>query len=156
MSENSTIDSSSKDISSTLFSFLSSPDAMEKLGGILSKYTNASNGNNSPLYEDFSKQDNTSATQDDSFETNLSEPSTTNENLQNSNFGFDFSKIASVFASISPQKSEKNKEQTALLLAIRPYLSPRRKELIDSFIKINHVGEILSKMNQKGEQNVLQ
>ena len=147
MSESGIIEGHSQDISGALFSFLSNPDAIGKLSGILSKYTNASDNTNSPQGEDFSKENDTSDTQSDENIAVSSTSSPTNKNSSNLNLGLDFSKIASILGGNSPEKAQKNKEQIALLLAIRPYLSPRRQELIDSFIKINHIGEILNKIS---------
>ena len=147
MSESGIIEGHSQDISGALFSFLSNPDAIGKLSGILSKYTNASDSTNSPQGEDFSKENDTSDTQSNENIAVSSTSSPTNKNSSNLNLGLDFSKIASILGGNSPEKTQKNKEQIALLLAIRPYLSPRRQELIDSFIKINHIGEILNKIS---------
>ncbi len=147
MSESGIIEGHSQDISGTLFSFLSNPDAIGKLSGILSKYTNASDSTNSPQGEDFSKENDTSDTQSNENIAVSSTSSPTNKNSSNLNLGLDFSKIASILGGNSPEKAQKNKDQITLLLAIRPYLSPRRQELIDSFIKINHIGEILNKIS---------
>ena len=147
MSESGTIEGHSQDVSGAFFSFLSNPDAIEKMSEILSKYTSTSESNNSPQSEDFTKEDGASDTQNGENGAISSASSPTNKNSGNSNSSFDFSKIASIFGANSPEKAQKNKEQIALLLAIRPYLSPRRQELIDSFIKINHIGEILNKIN---------
>jgi hypothetical protein len=48
-----------------------------------------------------------------------------------------------------------NKQQNDLLRAIRPYLSTRRQEVLDSLIKFERLGAMLKKLTQ-GEQNVSQ
>ena len=45
--------------------------------------------------------------------------------------------------------------QTALLLAIKPYLSQKRAELIDGFLKFEQIGSLLKNLNAGGN-NVLQ
>ena len=147
MNETGASTGASPDLTGLISSLLSSPESLSKLSGIISKYTNSENGVNSPPSEHLGEfvDDNDTTNANINAEPPTSSP--TEENSSNAGNRLDLSKIASIFSSNSSGKSQKNKEQTALLLAIRPYLSPRRQELIDSFIKISQLGEILQKFN---------
>lgn len=55
--------------------------------------------------------------------------------------------ILSLLSSQKPRESAVDDRRIALLLAIKPYLSPRRGELIDSFIQLNRLGGILRSLS---------
>ena len=156
MSENTESTSPQFDISSLVSTLLSNPDTISKLGDILSKFTPNENGANSPLNSNFDNENNKN---DESFEnlaSNDAISSPTEQETSNPNLNLDFSKISSFLSGIALPQKHKINNQITLLLAIKPYLSPRRKELIDSFIKISNFGEIFKSINQQGGTNVLQ
>lgn len=156
MSENTESTSPQFDISSLVSTLLSNPDTISKLGDILSKFAPNENGANSPLNSNFDNENNKN---DESFEnlaSNDAISSPTEQETSNPNLNLDFSKISSILSGIALPQKHKINNQIALLLAIKPYLSPRRKELIDSFIKISNFGEIFKSINQQGGTNVLQ
>lgn len=156
MSEASQNSNPSPEIAGLLSSLLSNPEALSKISGILSKYTSEENSNNPP--QSTQNIEDLARTRTESDANGIENPteSPTEQVFKNSENTFDFSKIASLFGGEFYAKKSQNKEQIALLLAIRPYLSPRRKELIDTFIKFSRFGVILNKFNQNGGQNVLQ
>lgn len=108
----------SADLSSILGSLLSNPDAISKVNGIISQYTSS----------DGEKNDTSEASP-----TEAAEPASE-------------AKIPDLLSLISSSTPTQNKEQTALLLAIRPYLSPHRRELIDGFIRMSKLTDILKKL----------
>ena len=108
----------SADLSSILSSLLSNPDAISKVNGIISQYT-SSDGENKAASETAPSE-------------SAEPPSET--------------KIPDLLSLISSSAPTQNKEQTALLLAIRPYLSPHRRELIDGFIRMSKLTDIIKKL----------
>ncbi len=143
------------DLSGVLSSLLSNPGALSKLSGILSKFTAETDGNNSPLDSNLTKDINTRDALDDKNQTDKDDLLPTEAASSNPDTSLDFSKIASIFSSINLPKTSKNNKEIALLLAIKPYLSPRRKDLIDSFIQITNFSEIFKSINHKGGSDVL-
>lgn len=130
---------------------LSNPSALSKIDEILKKHGIAQNQNdgiNSPQNEIFEADspqsgENSPNNQDSSptFSNNKSrEPSTTPSGI--------LSLLPKNLPSADPR-------QTALLLAIKPYLSPKRAELIDGFLKFERLGSLLKNLNLGGA-NVLQ
>lgn len=64
-------------------------------------------------------------------------------------------KLSGVMAALSgggSQGARANDRHTALLLAIKPYLSPKRAELIDDLIKLGSVGELLRGLENSRSQ----
>ena len=147
---------SAPDLSGVLSTLLSSPETLSKLSGILSKFTAEANGDSSPLDSGLSNNVGADDTPEDENQAVVNSSLPTKAASATPDSSVDFSKIASLFSSINlPQKS-KNSKEIALLLAIKPYLSPRRKELIDGFIKLSSFSEIFKNFSPKGESDVLQ
>lgn len=156
MNENDEKTGSTSSPSELLSAILSNPETISKLSGILSKFASNENSINPPLEDNFLSNDAIyNANNSESFNSN-STNSPTEESPNNSNSGMDFSKIAPIFSMLKAPPNAKNNRQIALLLAIKPYLSSRRKELIDSFIQITNFSEIFKNFTQKGDSDVLQ
>lgn len=118
-----------------LSALLSNPDTMAKIGGVISKYTSSENRDNPPQNKDFE-------TKFDDFSNNKGnntpisdEESPTEENQENS-------EIAPVPSSKKVESRANENDQIALLLAIRPYLSERRRDMIDTFVRLSKMGNI--------------
>ena len=156
MSEANSNSSSETNISDIISNLLSNPESLSKISEIVSKYTSNENGSNSPLETKISEESKDTIDDINANNSNSHNSSPTKQFFNNTDFPFDFSKIASFFGGGNGAQKSQNKEQIALLLAIRPYLSPRRKELIDSFVKFSRLGAFLSTINENGGQNVLQ
>ena len=156
MNENDEKTGSATNPTDIISAILSNPETISKLSGILSKFTSSENSTNPPPEYDFSSNNiiNSVNNNDDCSTINTNSP--TEEQSSNSNSGMDFSKIASIFSMLKVPPNAKNNQQIALLLAIKPYLSSRRKELIDSFIQITNFTEIFKNFTQKGDSDVLQ
>ena len=140
------------DILSTL---LSNPEAISKLSGILSKFAPSENSINPPPEDNFSSNNATYSTNRNETSTTSSTNSPTEAPPNDLSSGMDFSKITPIFSMLKVPPNAKNNRQIALLLAIKPYLSSRRKELIDSFIQITNFSEIFKNLSQKGGSDVL-
>lgn len=141
--------SGSPDLSTLLSSLISNPEILTKMGSIISNLNNTQNSNNSPL-------DSNNQGSNGDFEENNGNNSSTINNIsptfQDFNLETILSKMPGILSEISSSKDENSlvtKQQITLLLAIRPYLSERRKELIDTFIKMNKLGAIFQKFNAK-------
>lgn len=138
-----------------LSALLSNPDSLSKLSAILSKFTSGENGAVSPPRSNLDKnadneQDNYDGNANDIENISPTEP--TKSTIDSS---MDFSKIITILSTISHPQKPQNNRQIALLLAIKPYLSTRRKDLIDSFIQITNFSEIFKNFSQKGGSDVL-
>ena len=134
------------DVSSLIGTLISNPDSLSKMSEILAKATSSMQSGESPPSEEFSANSEADKTTNDNFTQN-SENST--PTLQNSDAGEIISKLPHILSKLSSVKAEDSiatKQQIALLLAIRPYLSEHRKELIDTFIKMNHLGAIFKNL----------
>lgn len=133
---------------SMLSGLLSNPEVMSKVSGVLSSLSNSTEKAEEPAVQ-------TSATPDsDDLATKLSSVMENKELM---------SKLPDVMAAMGPllsgvggggkgggdghgkgggKRSECDK-RTALLLALKPYMSPRRCEAIDYFIRINKLGDVI-------------
>jgi hypothetical protein len=134
------------DISSAIGNLLSNPEALSKMSEILSKITSSENGSSSP--PDPVNSDNIQESPDE--KANITENSEgKSPTFQNFDTGAILSKMPDILSKLSTLKSEDSiatKQQINLLLAIRPYLSPHRKELIDTFVKMNKLGAIFKNL----------
>jgi hypothetical protein len=136
----------STDLSSLLGSLISNPEALSKIGEIISNATSTQEGDNPPHSIKIESNLEDSSSQ-------IEETSTINKGVsptfQNSNSNDILLKLPKILSKLSSEKGENSiatKQQIALLLAIRPYLSEHRKELIDTFIKMNRLGAIFKNL----------
>ena len=120
-----TPEQSSADLSAIFGSLLSNPDALSRVSGIISQYTNSESAEKGGEVEP--KIDNP-------------EPQSGNPEPPSA------PKLPDLLSLFSKSAPSQNKEQTALLLAIRPYLSEHRRELIDGFIKMSKLTDILKSL----------
>ena len=136
----------STDLSSLLGSLISNPEALSKIGEIISNATSTQEGDNPPhsIIIESNLEDSSSQ---------IEETSTINKGVsptfQNPNSNDILLKLPKILSKLSSEKGENSiatKQQIALLLAIRPYLSEHRKELIDTFIKMNRLGAIFKNL----------
>lgn len=139
---------------SDLSSLLSSPQTLSKISDILSKHgivSDSENRDSSPQINDLKEQE----VLNDDIPDNNEHSSPTLSNIDNSDILGKMPMILSLFSSVGGENSMLNKQQNDLLRAIRPYLSTRRQEVLDSLIKFERLGAMLKKLTQ-GEQNVSQ
>ncbi len=156
MSEGAEENKNTTDLSGLISGLISNPEALSKMSDIISKIGSNENGDNSPLETNISNnnQDTTDDKSDNA--TNIDDASPTFQNFDISNIISKIPNILSKMSSFKGEKSIADKQQITLLLAIRPYLSERRKELIDTFIKMNKLSSIFMSLIKEGEKNVLQ
>lgn len=76
-------------------------------------------------------------------------------NFNNENTGFDFSNID--MATIMKLKnamdsinSKKNDSRTNLLMSLKPYLKPSKKEKLDQYMKLLNISSVLEVFNTMG------
>ena len=154
MSENIDNQPISSQGESDLSSLLSSPQTLSKISDILSKHGIVSNSETRdipPQINNFKEQEASS----DDISNNIEHSSPTLSNIDNSDILGKMPMILSLFSSVGGENSMLNKQQNDLLCAIRPYLSTRRQEVLDSLIIFERLGAMLKKLTQ-GEQNVSQ
>lgn len=146
MSENSEKDTQNPNLSSLITNLISNPEMISKMGDILSKIEINNNQGISPQEASNNNNCVNNSPQSPSINTEnvISSPT-----LQSQDVGNILLKLPEFLSKISSSKSEDSvatKQQIALLLAIRPYLSDHRKELIDTFIKMNRLGSIFKNL----------
>ena len=156
MNENDEKTGSSTNPTDIISAILSNPETISKLSGILSKFTSSENSTNPPPSSALELNTDTKSPNNSEFIDSNEDASPTVQTPNNSNSSLDFTKIAPLFSMLKVPPNAKNNQQIALLLAIKPYLSSRRKELIDSFIQITKFSEIFKNFTQKGDSDVLQ
>ena len=139
----STTEQSSQSIFSAL---LSDPEKISKIKGIIDNLTHEDNGENSPQIANIPSFDEKSDSIEKINQGIERDNSPQSENAANFDAAAKLPEILSLFAGQNLKNATENKEQIALLLAIRPYLSENRKQLIDTFIKFNRISHILKKL----------
>ena len=133
---------------SALSSLLSSPETLSKMSEIIERHSLVNSGGHPPQSEakDESFFNNSDIINGESKDFEDSSPTVQNEDLEkktSSPLNF-----LSVFSSMGLDKiGAKNDERTALLLAIRPFLSERRREMIDSFISIGKIASVFKNIS---------
>ena len=156
MSEANSNSSPSPDIISLLSKLASNPETLSKINGIISKHAKEQSDTNPPPNNDLNGNSSINNTESADKTNDIDDSSTTSQINKSDENSFDFTKIISILGEKFASQKHHGKEQTNLLLAIRPYLSPRRQELIDSFIKLTQMSEIFKKFSQNGGTDVLQ
>ena len=142
MEENNEINSATSPLSASLSTLLSNPEIMEKLSAVLSSL--GAGGTVAPP----PPQDNNNIKNTTNTATSEENSADLSDNIPTNSAG-DISALMSKIPSVLSLLSE-NKEggtmldhnQKALLSALRPYLSEKRRELIDLFIKMDRFGSI--------------
>lgn len=146
MSEATEKETQSTDLSALIGNLLSNPEALSKMSNIIANIKKSENGDNPPPNSNNININDGSSLKINENEDNVDNVSTT---FQNSEISGELSKLPEILSKLSSSNFENSiadKQQIALLLAIRPYLSEHRKELIDTFIKMNHLGSIIKKL----------
>lgn len=130
------------ELSGLLGALLSNPSSLSKIRDIIAAHVDSENGTSPPPIEEISVQNS-------NIDTLSGENLPENEGVSptfKSEGGFDISNllplISSLGASDDAKKISQKNKQTALLCAIKPYLSERRRTLIDSYIKFTQLSGI--------------
>lgn len=138
----------SPDVSSILSSILSNPEAITKIKESISKYAQEPSGENSPPGEISEDNNKEIGKENNDVETNNDGSSPTFQNFQGLDISQKLPELLSALGSLGGGKGSLiNKQQSALLLAIRPYLSEHRRGMIDTFLSMSQIGEIFKKLN---------
>ena len=137
-----------------IYSLFSSPDSLSKISEILSKHgilENSEIRDSTPQNDNFNNAKENIGTIFESSE----HSSPTSSKFEASDIFEKLPQILTLFSSVGGENSMFNKQQNDLLRAIRPFLSERRREVLDGMMKFERVGAMLSKLTQ-GERNVSQ
>ena len=135
-------------------SIFSSPEALSKIGEILARHGIVSDNENrddAPPTNNFSGK----VGENNDISENISASAPTLENFENLDILQKLPTIMSLFSALGTENSILDKQQNDLLRAIRPYLSPRRKDVLDNLLKFERIGATIKKLTQ-GEKNVSQ
>lgn len=146
MSESAEESRGTADLSTLVSGLLSNPEAISKMGEIISKLGSGASENNPPPNADNLKNDEENKTQTDENTPPKEDSSPTFQKSDSNDVLLKLPQMLSKLSSVKPQDSIATKQQIALLLAIRPYLSEHRRELIDTFVKMNHLGAIFKNL----------
>ena len=146
MNENAEENRGGEGLSTLLGGLLSNPEAMNKITSILSNVNLSNTSTNSPPNNELSTNNDNSDDDTEDKKGNDEESFTTFQNIDTEKI---LSKIPQILSQISSNKCEESlatKQQIALLLAVRPYLSSNRRELIDTFVKMSRLGAIFKNL----------
>ena len=146
MNENLDPSRVTNDLSGLISGILSNPDTLSKMTDIISKLGLNTSGANSPLEVQKINENTNNEVNPSEEDVLLSANSTTSNNFEANNIISKMPDILSKISSIKGENSIIDKKQIALLLAIRPYLSEHRKELIDTFIKMDKIGAVFKNL----------
>lgn len=139
MSEESNLEAGGESTLNILSSILSDPQKVAGISNIISKHPLNENRDSPPQQGDNNSITSNVTPSNDGQNDEFVETFTTQEtqeNRENSNFP---QGIFSLFSSLGLPK---NDNHTKLLLALRPYLSPRRQRLVDDFLSIDKIAKI--------------
>ena len=142
MSESSSVKEPSSDLSTLLSSLLSSPDALSKISEIIDRHTNSQNRDIPPQDNDLSVDNDNNIQIADSNTSISKDISPTSQNQEKESPSENPLGFLSLLSSEKLGSLSLKKEQINLLLAVRPYLSEHRRELIDGFIKFSKIAGI--------------
>ncbi len=140
--------------SQALGTLLQDPDSMSKIGSILSKYIGEENESNSPPSAENESKESAPPPVSASESENSGNITPTLQSSAPPDILAELPRLMSLFSPSKSEVSAAEKQQINLLLAIKPYLSEHRRELIDGYIKMSQFGEIFKKLIQ-GDKNVL-
>lgn len=100
-----------------------------------------------PNFEEFTSSFN--VTENNSNSSNASDSSNTNP------FGnIDMNTILKIKQVMDKMNDTKNDPRSNLLLSLKPYLKPTRKEKIDQYIKLMSMGSLMENLKSPGGENV--
>lgn len=140
-----TIDQSpNQDVSSLLSTLLSSPESLSKIGDIIAKHTKEENRDFSPPNQQNPQNTSNISNIFDEIPHISEDASTTSQNEIKEHTPDNPLDFLSFLSSEKLNFLAIKDEQIALLLAIRPYLSEHRREVIDAFLKISKIAKIFS------------
>ncbi len=129
------------DALSLVSTLLADPKTVSKLMSVLSEHS-ARNNEGAMSVEEASAPEE---------KREISEDVQDDESPQNAEV---LEKLSGVLSSIATPESTKTDspvaKHTALLLAVKPYLSPRRAELIDEILRLGDLGEIFRRLGGGG------
>lgn len=144
----------SGDVSSLLTALLSDPQVLSRVGDTLAALSQ--NAKSAESTDDLNDTDNTEdRTKDGTDPGSIDQRSDKKASTAGGEALPDLPALLSKLADGTGAQSPELKREIDLLRAVRPYLSPRRQEMIDGFIRMSKLGEIFKSLSDGGK-NVLQ
>jgi hypothetical protein len=134
---------------SPLSALLSSPEIMEKFTSVISQLKNGGDFANPPPSNNNSTATNDNSTTEEHNFSNISAESPTFDTIDPSSILANIPKVLSLLSDDKHSSSFLDPNQKALLNALRPYLSEKRRELIDLFIKMDRFGSIFKAISKE-------
>lgn len=113
----------------------------EELSSIMSKITNMMNNTASNDYENSKKSENQNNTID------------FNSSSSNNNFNIDIETMLKIKKAMDKMNTNQNNPRTNLLLSLKPYLKPSRKDKVDQYIKLLNMENMLEIFKQDDTSN---
>ena len=147
MNEEASASTPSTDISGLISHLISSPDSISKISKIIEEHTSKENRDISPPSNNFDQE---SADDSNYLSHSSDNKEVDSPTFSNSGSFVDKPNPLGIFSFLSSKKLDSltlKDEQATLLLAIRPYLSEHRQELIDSFINLSKIAKIFTKLS---------
>lgn len=86
----------------------------------------------------------------DQNNTNSNQESSSNSDSPNIFSNLDMNTIMKLTSFMNKMKNSNNDPRSNLLLSLKPYLKPSRKEKVDQYIKIFNMTQILENFNSNG------
>lgn len=120
----------------------------EDLSDIMKKITDMINSNN---FETSNESDNPNK-EESSNKTNTFNNSNTS-NGSDTNFNIDIATLLKVKSVMDKMNSNQNNPRTNLLLSLKPYLKPSRKDKVDQYIKLLNMENIIEIFKQEDGNN---
>ena len=94
---------------------------------------------------------NNKAENSDISSQNSSNSNSSDENRQNSvNTDFDINTILKMKSIIDSMNNQKDDPRANLLMSLKPYLKPSRKEKVDQYVKLFQMGKVIEVLNPLG------
>lgn len=134
-----------------LLSLFSDPSALSKIEGVLAKHgisSDQADRRNSPLNDETNEKAA-------NFDINAGEERGAPPTFKKDDIGELSGALPGILSLLPKNLPCADPRQTALLLAIKPYLSQKRAELIDGFLKFERIGSLIKNLSTGGN-NVLQ
>lgn len=99
-----------------------------------------------PNFEEFTSSFNSSNSEFDSFSEN-------SNNVNNPFSNIDMNTIFKVKQVMEKMNNNKNDPRSNLLLSLKPYLKPSRKQKVDQYIQLFNMGAIMESFKENGGES---
>ena len=136
------------DMMSKISQMLNSNDMPNEIKNIVSQLSN-SQGNNfkNPTHDTTTSSNNCF----DCDKSNQDDNSSNNRNNQSNDIlDFDINTMLKMKSIIDSMKNQKDDPRANLLMSLKPYLKPSRKQKVDQYVKLFQMGKVFEVLNPLG------